>query len=202
MGQDRKQKILQAAESIFCEKGYHLATVDEVAERAGVAKGTIFYNFGSKAALFESILRNDMDYLTAAVRGKLAGTESPLEQVASIIDLHVSALMENPGFIAIFSRELSRGLDEHVRETVRRAREEYVAFVAGLLDEAVRYGILHAMDTSMLASVFFDVALSACAYAMEHGEPARAPLRSAEVAAFLKAFILDGIAVRTAEKGD
>jgi AcrR family transcriptional regulator len=192
MSQDSRQRILQAAESVFSEKGYHLATVEEVAERAGVAKGTVFYNFESKAALFETVLRDGMGYLTSTVRGKLAGNEPPMEQIASIIELHVATLLENPGFIAIFSRELSHGLEDHVRATVRRARDEYVAFVAGLLEEGKRYGIVRDLDSVMLASTFFDMALSVCSYAPE----LPAAVSAAGRAAFLKTLILEGITAR------
>jgi AcrR family transcriptional regulator len=192
MSQDSRQRILQAAESVFSEKGYHQATVDEVAERAGVAKGTVFYNFESKAVLFETILRDGMNYLATTVQGKLAGNEPPLEQIASIIELHVATLLENPGFLAIFSRELSHGLEDHVRATVRRERDGYVSFVAGLLEEGKRYGIVRGLDSMMLASTFFDMALSVCSYALDR----RGTVRTADIAGFLKTLILEGISAR------
>jgi AcrR family transcriptional regulator len=187
VSQTTRQRIQQAAESVFSEKGYHVATMDEVAERAGVAKGTIFYNFKSKASLFETILRDGIGYLTTNARKRLEGGEPPLEQIGSIIELHVATLMENPGFVAIFSSELSHGLDDHVRETVRGAREEYLSFVAGLLEEGRRYGIVRDMDVRLAASTIMDAALSVCSHALERSVPA------AEASAFLKAFILDGI---------
>jgi AcrR family transcriptional regulator len=192
MSQDSRQRILRAGESVFSEKGYHQATVDEVAERAGVAKGTVFYNFESKAVLFETILRDGMNYLATTVRGKLAGDEPPLEQIASIIELHVATLLENPGFIAIFSSELSHGLEDHVRATVRRERDEYISFVAGLLEEGKRLGIIRDLDSVMLASTFFDMALSVCSRALE----GRESVHAGDIAGFLRTFILDGISVR------
>jgi AcrR family transcriptional regulator len=187
-------RVLRAAEDVFAEKGFHLAAVDEVAARAGVAKGTIFYNFGSKAALFEEVIANGMELVAGAIRREADSSRPPAEQIAAIIDLHVQTLLSSPGLIAIFSRELSAGLDDHVRQTIRRTRDRYVAFVAGLLDEALRVGIIRNLDTSMLASTLFDLALSACAYAAEHhgaGAPDAAPVSS-----FLSTFVLEGIAVR------
>jgi AcrR family transcriptional regulator len=191
---DTRARILRAAEDVFAHKGFHLAAVDEIARRAGVAKGTVFYNFGSKAALFEEVLGNGMELVTGAMRREADSSRPPAEQIAAIIDLHVQTLLASPGLIGIFSRELSAGLDDHVRGTIRRTRDRYVAFVAGLLDEAKRLGIIRDLDTSMLASTLFDLALSACAYAVEHRGTA-AP-DAALVSAFLRTFVLEGIAAR------
>ena len=46
-------------------KGFSATTVDEIAERAGVAKGTVYYNFASKTELFEELLRHGVGLLTA-----------------------------------------------------------------------------------------------------------------------------------------
>lgn len=189
---DSRGQILTAAEAIFAVKGFHLTTMEEIAERAGVAKGTVFYNFGSKAELFATVLKDGMQYLMDAMRKEVETDRPPLEQIASIIDLHVSTLLENPGFIAIFSRELSGGLEDGVQQTIHRTRQEYVAFVAALLQEAKRYGIVKALDCNMLASTLFDVALSVCAYAVENNGAGGVPA----ISQFLKTFVIEGIASR------
>ena len=47
---------MEAALAVLTEKGYHLATIDEIAERAGVGKGTIYLYFKSKAALVAELI--------------------------------------------------------------------------------------------------------------------------------------------------
>lgn len=189
---DSRSRILRAAEGVFAEKGFHLATVDEIAERAGVAKGTVFYNFDSKASLFETVLRGGMQYLITAMRREVETARPPLEQIASIVELHVTALLANPGFIAIFSHELSSGLDEGVRRTIQHTREEHVAFVASLLEEAVRNGIVKPLDSAMLASTFFDLALSVCAHAVSR----KGQIDARKAAGFLKTLMIEGIVRR------
>lgn len=53
----RREAIAEAALDIFVEKGFAAARMDEVAARAGVAKGTIYLHFRDKEALFEEIVR-------------------------------------------------------------------------------------------------------------------------------------------------
>lgn len=53
---DRYSAILQTAERLFGEKGYHGLSIDEIAKESGVSKGLIFYHFTNKKALVERIL--------------------------------------------------------------------------------------------------------------------------------------------------
>lgn len=51
-GEETKERILQAAAEVFAEKGFHAATISEITERAGVAKGTLYWYFPGKERLF------------------------------------------------------------------------------------------------------------------------------------------------------
>ena len=51
-----RERVLAAALEVFEEKGYHAATVDEMAERAGYSKGVVYSQFGSKSDLFLALL--------------------------------------------------------------------------------------------------------------------------------------------------
>ena len=44
----RRDEIIKAATNLFCERGYHDVTMDEIAEEMGVSKGTIYNYFSSK----------------------------------------------------------------------------------------------------------------------------------------------------------
>lgn len=53
----RREEILKAALAVFAEHGFEAARLDDVAKRAGVAKGTLYLYFTDKTALFEAIVR-------------------------------------------------------------------------------------------------------------------------------------------------
>jgi AcrR family transcriptional regulator len=63
----RREAIIDAALDEFTEKGFAAARMDEIARRAGVAKGTIYLNFSDKEALFEAIVRQEITPLVDAV---------------------------------------------------------------------------------------------------------------------------------------
>src|SRR5579872_6710425 len=52
----RRHQLIEVAEEVFLEKGYHAATMDDIARRAGMSKKTIYVLFDSKAALFDALL--------------------------------------------------------------------------------------------------------------------------------------------------
>jgi AcrR family transcriptional regulator len=55
-GRDAKQEILDAAASVFVARGFHDASVDEVAERAGYSKGAVYWHFAGKDDLFLALI--------------------------------------------------------------------------------------------------------------------------------------------------
>jgi AcrR family transcriptional regulator len=61
---ETRRRLYRAAAELIAEQGFAATTVDAIAERAGVAKGTVFYNFGSKDGLFASLLEHGIDRLT------------------------------------------------------------------------------------------------------------------------------------------
>src|SRR5258708_19075831 len=49
-------RILQAARKVFAQHGYHGATIEEIAEEAGLSNGAVYYNFANKEDLFLALL--------------------------------------------------------------------------------------------------------------------------------------------------
>jgi len=56
----RRARLIEAAEAIFLERGYAAATMDDVAQQAGMSKKTLYLFFDGKADLFRALLRNQM----------------------------------------------------------------------------------------------------------------------------------------------
>jgi len=71
----RRQSILQAAREAFSENGFHNATVDNVAERAEVSKGTVYLYFKSKEAILARLLLEGLDELVEELEQAYAAEE-------------------------------------------------------------------------------------------------------------------------------
>ncbi|ACU39345.1 MULTISPECIES: TetR/AcrR family transcriptional regulator [Actinosynnema] len=101
-----KQKLFDAALRLVGERGAAGVTVDEIAAGAGVAKGTVYYNFGSKDALVDAMLRHGVDLL--AERLRVSEDAEPPEAVAALVEGMLGFFGEYPAFAQLLVSELWR----------------------------------------------------------------------------------------------
>lgn len=90
---DRRQAIIEAAFDTFINEGYAATRLDDVAKRAGVAKGTIYLHFKDKQALFEELVRSAIVPLAS----KLTEPPPPTGSIRAVIE----------NFAGIFVREVT-----------------------------------------------------------------------------------------------
>jgi AcrR family transcriptional regulator len=75
----REQQLLHTAEQVFVERGYAAATMDEIAERAGVTKPVVYDHFRSKDALLAACVDRGRQELADLTLAAVAGVEDPRE---------------------------------------------------------------------------------------------------------------------------
>ncbi|MFI5273933.1 MAG: TetR/AcrR family transcriptional regulator [Ktedonobacterales bacterium] len=83
--QEREQLILQAAEALLVEHGYHETSIDEIAARVGISKGTVYLHFASKEEMVFALLRCEMTRFQQALDDILAARGSPAEQLRAVL---------------------------------------------------------------------------------------------------------------------
>lgn len=81
----KRQVILDAALEVFAEKGYADTRLDEVAARAGVAKGTIYLYVSSKEELFAALIRTGISAPIERIEGVIMDRDPPFEQVLRML---------------------------------------------------------------------------------------------------------------------
>ena len=94
---DRRRQLIEMAEEVFLEKGYHTATVDEIARRAGMSKKTIYVMFDSKAELFDALLSARL----APLAEPIPEDGRPMEDVLIDFLAEVARLVLSPRHIAL-----------------------------------------------------------------------------------------------------
>src|SRR2546423_2832396 len=126
--EDTRQKLYEAAVALIAERGYSATTVDDIAERAGVAKGTVYYNFPSKPALFEELLRHGIGLLTARFREVVAG-QPPREAVGALIRAELEYIQRYRAFTQLLLSEMWR-TNREWQQTLRLLREGALGGIA------------------------------------------------------------------------
>ncbi|MFJ5874258.1 TetR/AcrR family transcriptional regulator [Streptomyces sp. NPDC093088] len=160
-----RAKLYEAAVTLIAEQGFSATTVDEIAERAGVAKGTVYYNFKSKTELFEELLRHGVSLLTASLRTAAEETAvrggSRVDALDAMIRAGLVFIDRYPAFTQLYVAELWR-TNRAWNSTLLVVRQEAVAVVEGVLREGVEAGELNEeIDVQLTAAALVGMVLVA-----------------------------------------
>lgn len=160
-----RQKLYEAAVTLIAEQGFSATTVDEIAERAGVAKGTVYYNFKSKTELFEELLRHGVGLLTESLRtaadetAKRDGTS--VEALDAMIRAGLAFIDRYPSFTQLYVAELWR-TNRAWQSTLLVVRQRAVAVVEKVLQEGIDGGELsREIDVPLTAAALVGMVLVA-----------------------------------------
>ncbi len=83
--QEREELIIQAAEEVLLEKGYYETSMDEIAARVGIAKGTIYKHFPGKEDLVLGIFQRDMKTLIEGIDDVIAQEQTPGTKLKALL---------------------------------------------------------------------------------------------------------------------
>lgn len=163
--QTTRRKLFEAAVTLIAEQGFSSTTVDEIAERAGVAKGTVYYNFASKNELFEELLRHGIELLATSLQeaadasADRGGTR--VDALDAMIRAGLDFIARYPALTQLYVAELWR-TNRAWQSTLMVVRERAITVVEGVLREAVAGGELSEdIDIPLTASALFGMVLVA-----------------------------------------
>jgi len=98
--QQRRDEIMDAAVAVLAERGYRDASMLDVARRASASKETLYAWFGSKAGLYEAVIRRNAGVVQDVLAGQLA-TDAPAERVLTAFGRALLELLLGEGAVAI-----------------------------------------------------------------------------------------------------
>lgn len=148
-----KEKILNAALDLFYEKGFHLATVDDIAERAGVGKGTLYRYFANKGALFNEIIASRLGELEREAQTVLDGHDDVLTMISKYIHVYFTFFDHNKRLYRLILQE-RLDLADQVQELYVKKVMKRIPVLKRKIREAGRAGVLKDVD---FQTAFFGV---------------------------------------------
>jgi TetR/AcrR family fatty acid metabolism transcriptional regulator len=116
---EREALILQAAEEILEEKGYHEASMEEIAVRVGIAKGTIYGHFASKEELIIALVERDMRTFLEGVASVIAQHSTPRTRLEALLRYILTDLLQKQ--VHLFS-SVAHSLQLKCQDPEREAR--------------------------------------------------------------------------------
>ncbi len=111
-----EQKIIEAAEIVFHEKGFDGARMQEIADKASINKGLLHYYFKSKDALFDAIFNMAIKKMSGSINSILKMDITLEEKINLIIDSYMNLLLRNSSLPRFVITELNKDSDRFIKK--------------------------------------------------------------------------------------
>lgn len=140
-GRKTRDRILAAAQEVFSQKGFHQATMDEIAERAEVGKGTIYRHFPSKENLFHQLIQIRLKELEEDAERILDSDDDVLSMIEKYFHIYFEFFDRNQGLYRVMVHE-HPDLDERLQDLYVEKIMRRIPHLKRKIREARQQGIL------------------------------------------------------------
>jgi AcrR family transcriptional regulator len=131
----RPSEIIEAAIAIFAERGFGAARLEDVARRAGVAKGTVFVYFPTKDDLFRAVAQTVLTSHLERLQGAAADLDRPIAELVPMLLMQAAAVIGEGRLPAMMRLLVSES--RQFPDLARVWHDEVVSKVLGLLTMAI-----------------------------------------------------------------
>jgi AcrR family transcriptional regulator len=145
-----RERILDAATSVFADSGYHGASVNDIASTSGSSKGAIYFHFPGKREIFFALVNRFADRLLDASEDALTGSISGTERAGRAVEA-VLLQFSKHRMLAKVLLASGVGLGPAFDETLMELHARFAKAIQSHLDAAVAEGTLPAQDTELAA---------------------------------------------------
>lgn len=157
---DRREQFRDEAARIFAERGYHAASLQEIADSIGLTKASIYYYYKSKEELLFDILSFADEQIRALIAAQEALQSDPLAYVGKLVAAHVTWYLQHPNIAKVTFRDWGALKDEALAIQVKR-RRYYAHVLRDSIDRCRREGLISADATVSLMANFINGAVAA-----------------------------------------
>ncbi len=150
----RKHDILEAGLQLFAEKDFHEVTVDEIAERVGLSKGTLYLYFKNKEDLFFSIVQDKTDLLYGRLHAAIECDKSFTDCLKGFVFTYLSFFEEyKPYFKIVQSEKIRLNMDDHYRlhQFGMGAFQMFFNLIIELIEIGKKQKIIRNIEAAVLA---------------------------------------------------
>jgi AcrR family transcriptional regulator len=152
---DRRAQILRAARAVFVERGFLAARVEDVAKRANLSKGAVYFYYPSKRELFLALVREEQEATYSFLE---AADHDPRPAAIKLLDLgrqyvqYFAGLKTPPRFFLLSSEAAIR--DDEIREELAATHQRFVDATTRILAQGIAEGAFRDQDPQAAAMLF------------------------------------------------
>jgi TetR/AcrR family transcriptional regulator, cholesterol catabolism regulator len=152
----RKREIVQGAARLFDRVGYHGVNMTMIAEAAGVKKPTLYHYISSKDEILFMLHELFIGTLRANTDERIAAGQGELEILRGTVFDCFKLIHDYPGYLRAFF-EHSRELSSEQRAEIAKKRDSYIARIVGIIEKAMKKGLINKADPLMTANCLFAI---------------------------------------------
>ncbi|SKA80125.1 transcriptional regulator, TetR family [Clostridium sp. USBA 49] len=184
-----KKAIFDAAIKIFSINGYEGATMDDMAQEAGVAKGTLYYHFKSKEEIFKYVITEGIEVIKEQIAEVTEKEKNSLSKLKALCRLQLNLVYEKKDFFKVIMSQL---WGQEIRQLeLREVIGKYINSIEKYIKDAMDEGVIKKGDPYFMAYIFFGLLCSAAVYELIN----KGRSNIDEVTENLMMYILNGIQV-------
>lgn len=150
----RRSDILTAAEKTFATQGFHETRIEQIAQEAGYAAGTIYLYFADKESLYAALFIHKIEQMVAHVEATMQHATDPLDGLRLAVRAQLEFHDDNRAFFDLFVRQRlhgSPGADDPWQEVVTHYRRHFKVLV-DMIERAQKEKLLRKVESHLLAS--------------------------------------------------
>lgn len=183
---DTKEAILEAAAKVLSNQGYEATSLELVASTAGVTKGTVYYHFDSKEAIYAAVLIRYISDAARRAEEAEVSSDDPVEALARIVDEAIADTMDVSKRY-IHYQEIVR-VREDIRSVVREVQRSYENTIARVIGAGQARGYVIDGEPKLLAMLLIGAIGRTARWYQSDG-----PVAPDEFAQLIKRFLLEGL---------
>ncbi len=156
----RTSEIMEAARTVFAKKGFHDATVDEIAAAVGLAKGTLYLYYKSKREIYVEALKFGLASLTKELTRQVDAASSVEEKLRTLIAARLGYFEANRDFFKIYYYELGQIPLAPPTKSEKAFLDLYfeqAKLIESVLKEGIRQKVLRTINTEMISFAIADL---------------------------------------------
>ena len=182
-----RERILEAAEAVFADNGYHDALVDEIGKRTSMSKGGLYFHFPSKEDLFFAVMDRLANKLVRRAEKAAESGDTPVEAAEAALGAVLSALSGQKRLARLL---ITQGYSMGNAFEAKRAEmfDRFAGVIAKELEDAKEAGQIDDLNTGLASRVWLGAVNEVVAHWLFSGGPS--PKDSAPD---LKKFLLDSV---------
>lgn len=162
--------IIHCAAEIFSQREFHEVLTDDIAQRLGIGKGTIYRYFGSKEDLYLAAIGEGLNGLHAAVTAVLQ-QDAPMETtIEAVVRTLVSYFWHQRDFFVLMHR-LEPKLKARERADWQKRRTEAMTMIRRVLERSAACGEICRCNFRVAVEILFGMIRAACLYRTESDRP-------------------------------